>query len=200
MIRQQINLFIRHEKVRIPFSASVCALIVLVTVLLVGGLYAKEYFALEQSQARLAAQNQAKQQRQTEIDALRHLNDARKADPQLQSRREQLQRQLQARQRYGRMLEQLQPEQRVVFSALLQGLSSQAVAGVWLTRIAATEGGARLQLQGETNQPALIPRYLRQLGREATYGRAQFDDFQISEQAQRLRFEVKGMLRDGGQS
>jgi len=200
MINQQINLYVRQEKVRVPFSAAICALIVLGVTVLVAGLYTQEYRALADAKARVAALTAVKQQRQQEIAALQQQNAARRVDPDLQVQRDRLQQDLKARQLYGRLLEQLEPTRPLRFSTLLQGLSNQALSGLWLTRIVASEGGARLQLQGETTQPELIPRYLRGLGAEQSYGQAQFGDFLISEQQQRLRFEVSGVLRQGGQS
>ncbi|HEY5716951.1 MAG TPA: PilN domain-containing protein [Motiliproteus sp.] len=200
MIRQQINLFIRQEKVRVPFSAAICSLIVLVVILSVAGLYAKEYRALQQSRAVYAELLATKKQQQQEIEVLQQQNQARKVDPRVQGQRDQLQQELKARQLYGRMLDQLEPEQQLLFSNLLQGLSNQAVKGVWLTRIMANDGGAQLLLEGETAKPELIPRYLRNLGNESSYGQASFGDFQIKEQQERLRFVVKGLLRAGGRS
>nr|WP_246481048.1 PilN domain-containing protein [Motiliproteus sediminis] len=82
----------------------------------------------------------------------------------------------------------------------MQGLADQAVSGLWLTRISARAGGRTLQLQGETQQPELIPRYLRRLGNEESYRAAEFDGVQISQQQSRLRFEVTGELKAGGRS
>ncbi|WP_210397998.1 PilN domain-containing protein [Motiliproteus sediminis] len=200
MIRQQINLYVRHEKVRVPFGATICALIVLITTLLVSGLAIKEQRALQQINDDVAAAKAAKSARSVEIALLQRQLNERRADPVLQQRQQQLTHELRARNQFGRMLDQLRPAQRIPFSALMQGLADQAVSGLWLTRISARAGGRTLQLQGETQQPELIPRYLRRLGNEESYRAAEFDGVQISQQQSRLRFEVTGELKAGGRS
>lgn len=52
------------------------------------------------------------------------------------------------------------------FSGYMEALARQHVEGTWLTRVAITNGGRALSLEGKTLSPVLVPRYIQRLAKE----------------------------------
>lgn len=54
------------------------------------------------------------------------------------------------------------------YAEYLRGFSRQSLAGLWLTEFSFAVGGG-MEIRGRTVDPALLPEYIRQLGRERAF-------------------------------
>ncbi len=191
-MKQQINLFITPEKVRTPVSAQTSLLVVLGLTLLLVVVSVLETRELSSLQQEVATLKQQKSELESETKTLREQKRPKTESPQLRQTRDRLQQQLAAQRRFGDMLAQLAPPGGGIFSSLLAGLAEQALSGVWLTRIQATESGAQIALQGQAHNAALIPKYLKRLGQASAYQDAQFDQFELTEAKAGIEFKLRG--------
>lgn len=198
-MKQQINLYIRQEKVRVPFAAGRCALILLVTAITVAGLWGYQYSRLAAYRTDAAALEAQKRRYDAEIQALTRQLKPPAPSPALDARIAALTEEIAAKERFGGLLAQLQPDRRTPFSALLEGLANRVPDGLWLTRIRADQGGRDLDLEGNVVKPALVPRLIEQLGEEPAYRRARFGRFSLNASGAALGFEVGAVLPAGGQ-
>jgi MSHA biogenesis protein MshI len=196
-MKQRINLYVRQEKVRIPFSGAICLLILLVTAGAMATAYGVTARGLAETQARLAGLTTEKASLQAEIDRLNRERRQLVPSPALEAREAGLERELTAKQGYLALLDSLQPERRTAFSTLLLGLAEQDLPGLWLTRIQAGEGGRTFRLEGGVLQAGLVPRYLERLGAEPGYRQARFDGFSLNEGEGGLRFQLQALLVPG---
>ncbi len=198
-MRQQINLYVRQQKIRVPFSALSCALILLVSALVLAAVWAYNWQGREQLHSELAVLKQEQKRLQKEFDQVRSKRVVIQESPQLQAELAGLNREIVARQKYSALLDQLQPDQRLVFSNMLKGLSARVVDGLWLTRIQTEDASGTLNLEGGTLRAELVPRYLKLLGNEDAWQLARFDQLQLQlEQAEQgLSFRVSAQLRGG---
>ncbi len=193
-MKQQINLYVKQEKIQIPFSASISVTIVLLATLLIGSLTGYSLYrraGVEQEVATLNAAL-AKQRNAIKQSQLDHIPPA--VSPALKSQVEALTASLSGRQAYLALLQKLEPVHSVRFSALLEGLAAQVPEGLWLTRIEALQGGRALQLEGQTLKADLLPRYIRQLGAQPVYQRAEFDRLQMRAAERGLLFTIRARL------
>ncbi len=193
-MKQQINLYVKQEKVQIPFSASISAVIVLVATLLIGSLTGYSLYKLAEVEKEAASLNAslAKQRNAIKQAQLSHIPP--KVSPALKRQVEELTASLSGRQAYLGLLQKLEPVESVRFSALLDGLGAQVPQGLWLTRIEALQGGRALQLEGQTLQADLLPRYIRQLGAQPVYQRAEFDRLRMRDAERGLLFTIRARL------
>lgn len=136
-----------------------------------------------------------------QVRSLRH--QAEQVDKQFQSVTRQIDdmsRQLAARQmnpRYAKEVERLEGRIQAVqtvrelaghdyffggdgYSKYFIVFARQGLSGLWLTGFIVTGAGEQLALQGRTENPELVPRYLRNLSAESLLAGTEFDAFQIT--------------------
>ena len=65
------------------------------------------------------------------------------------------------------------------FSAYLEALARQHVAGTWLTKILINDGGASVGLEGKTLSSELVPVYIQQLANEKTLAGTAFNVMEL---------------------
>lgn len=191
-MKQQINLYVKQERVKTPVSALTVLLLVLALTLLLVTISVLETRALSQLQQDVAALKQQKTELVAKTQTLHEQKRPKTESPALRQTRDRLQQQLAAQRRFGELLVQLVPPGSGIFSPLFTGLSEQALAGVWLTRIQASQNGAQISLQGHARDAALIPKYLQRLGQAPAYQNAQFDQFELSDAAVGIEFRLSG--------
>ncbi|MEH6823786.1 MAG: PilN domain-containing protein [Motiliproteus sp.] len=196
-MKQQINLFLKQEKVRVPFSAltSLLLLLAIALGLLVTTVLETRGVSALQQEVTLLSQQQLELSTETLI--LRKQKHPNAESPELRQTRDRLQQQQQVQRRYGEFLAQLPAAGTGIFSPLLTGLSEQALNGVRLERIQASENGTRIALQGHARDAALIPQYLQRLGQASAYENTLFDQFELTEAAAGVEFKLSGR-RSGG--
>lgn len=87
------------------------------------------------------------------------------------------------------------------FSHLLAGLARQDLEAIWLQRIAFSQGGGAITLEGRALDPEAIPEYLRRLGRESGFASRRFRTFAVDRgdgSEQGLRFRLASSLEGAG--
>lgn len=67
------------------------------------------------------------------------------------------------------------------FSRYLSDLAEFRVKGMWLRQITLNQGGARIHLSGSTTNPEVIPLFLKQLSRGASFRGHRFQNFELRE-------------------
>ncbi len=97
------------------------------------------------------------------------------------------------------------PANSIKFSSYLEGLASQPVKGLWLREIHVRKGG--LDLAGSTVRPELVPRFMKQLGREKAFEGREFKTFKMDSKTEgsghidfELKTEAAGGTPKGGTS
>jgi Tfp pilus assembly protein PilN len=65
------------------------------------------------------------------------------------------------------------------FSNLLVGLARQDLAGIWLERIEFRDAGESISIEGRALEASDVPRFLRALGREPSFGDRRFRRFEM---------------------
>ncbi|MHB1359443.1 MAG: hypothetical protein ACYCWC_07660 [Rhodocyclaceae bacterium] len=66
------------------------------------------------------------------------------------------------------------------YAEYLRGFSRQSLAGLWLTEFSFAVGGG-MEIRGRTVDPALLPEYIRQLGKERAFQGHTFAALQLDE-------------------
>ncbi|OMH39525.1 hypothetical protein [Motiliproteus sp. MSK22-1] len=197
-MKQQINLYVRKEKVKVPFSAASCLLIVCISAAVLIAVFAYNWQGVDRLNAELSALKEEQSRLQQAFDRARNQQVIIEESPRLKAELRSRDLEIKAKQRYESLLGQLQPGKGIRFSSMLSGLSTQAVDGIWLKRIKATEAGRVLNLEGETLIPELVPHYLKRLGKsEPVYFQARFDQLKLIGSEQGLSFTVAATLRSG---
>lgn len=84
----------------------------------------------------------------------------------------------------------------VGFSSYMEGLARQHFEGLWLTSFELQQGGERMGLQGVTDKPEWVPRYIRSLGNESVFAGTEFNVFSLekSDLEPALVFDVTAVL------
>lgn len=67
------------------------------------------------------------------------------------------------------------------FSRFYQALARQSVDGLWLTQVTLHDGGARIGVQGNVLQAAMVPQYMSRLAREPAMQGQSFSTLQIGQ-------------------
>lgn len=196
-MKQRINLYVKREAVKVPFSAATCLLIVGVLIVGLIAITLLEQSKRSDKQEQVAQLQKQQSALQTQLTELRAANKPIQESPELLQQAEQLKQQLAQQQRFGQLLARLAPQQQGLFSSMMTGLSEQALRGVWLSRIQTSDNGRRISLQGFTGHAELVPKYLKQLGKAAAYQGTRFDQFELGEGEQGLSFKVSGTRYEG---
>lgn len=197
-MKQQINLYVRQVKVSVPYSAAKCLSIFLVAALVSGGLLGFQLYQLGAVQTEAAALESDKRKLTEDIKTLTAQLKPPVASPALKAKITTLTSELGAKQGYSQLLEGLQPDRRTAFSALMDGLSNQAIDGLWLTRFSAAAGGRDFGLEGGVLKADLVPRFIERLGQESAYSQARFGRFSLIDDKGALRFQIEALLMPGG--
>lgn len=118
--------------------------------------------------AQTASEEAAVKATRDQIAALAQLS-SRKPDPRLEQEIAAKQQLLAVRAEVLTTLQQNLGPQAHSFADYLRGFSRQTVAGLWLTGFAIEAGGSRMEIQGRTLDPALLPEYIRRLDHEKAF-------------------------------
>lgn len=143
--------------------------------------------------------NSEKLENEAQVKNVQQANEALKAristepDPELKAEVESL-RQMQAHQELlVNAVAGYESASEQGFSPYLTDLARHHVKGMWLSQISLADGGARIQLKGETTDPVFVPAFLKQLSQGESFKGHRFDGFELEEQESGLlRFDIMG--------
>jgi MSHA biogenesis protein MshI len=180
---QQVNLYQPQlKKAGAPFSAAAILIATAAVVVGIGLLYAFMAWQIRGLEAAARAAEQQQLQAQARLArATREL--VRREDPRLVAEVEQLEDLLNVSEKLLELLRTGEFGNREGYAEYLLALSRQHVPGVWLTGLDIRGDGAFMQLQGRSNAPELVPRYLQQLGRERVMSGITFGVFKMQRPA-----------------
>lgn len=196
-MKQQVNLFLKQEQVRTQVSAQTSLLVVVAVALGLWVMAVLETRGVNALQQDVTALSQQQSELAAKTEILREQKRLNTESPALRQTRDRLQQQLVVQRRYAELLAQLAPPGRGIFSPLLTGLAEQALSGVRLIRIQASQHGTQISLQGHARDAALIPQYLQRLGQASAYKKTLFDQFELTEAAAGVEFRLGGSRSRG---
>ncbi|WP_157496702.1 hypothetical protein [Hahella ganghwensis] len=179
---QQINLYTQEFRPRKDPLAFKNMLVVLSVIWFVGLAYSGyliwDVLKDEQRMAGLEVDNASLQQ---EVDILEAKLEARARDVQLQSDNKILKARLRNTQHLLDIIDEgiNDEEDRGVFGDILMSLARHRVEPVWLFQIEIYNFGQGIALRGVTEEPEMIPEYLKALGSDAVMTGRSFNIFQV---------------------
>lgn len=77
------------------------------------------------------------------------------------------------------------------FAHHFEGLARQSIQGLWITRAHFLQGGTVLDIQGKSNHPDLVPKYLQALSAENAFKGSEFNSFIIQKKSKSSILEFK---------
>jgi hypothetical protein len=182
-MKQQINLYQERfhlKRVVLP-AAQIYALLGLVLILLVAASIGLQFTGhkMRAVQADLTRQQQGMA---ADNEALMAKAANHRIAPDLQTAVADANRKLLARKRMLEWVKHTQSEQRILFSALLEGLGRQPVNGLWLSEVSIDQIDGAMQLQGNALEPKLVPVFLAALKQEKAFAGTEFKKIKIEKQ------------------
>ncbi|MDI6747976.1 MAG: hypothetical protein QMD17_12620 [Rhodocyclaceae bacterium] len=166
---QQINLYdtalLKQRDLLALGNVAIAGVLLLAAVLALGMLARHEVPALRAQTAANDAQLKAARE---QITALGQQLAGRKPDPRLEQELGAARLLLGARGEVLTTLQQRLGPQAGSYAEYLRGFSRQSVAGLWLTAFD-FDGSGGMEIHGRTVDPALLPEYIRRLGREQAF-------------------------------
>jgi len=88
------------------------------------------------------------------------------------------------------------------FTQQFTGLARQTIQGLWITRAHFIQGGTVLDIQGKSNHPDLVPKYLQALSSEEAFKGTEFNSFIIQKNTDNniLEFKFNNILSEKSNS
>jgi len=198
--RQQINLYQETAPPWRPFGSATLALAVAAVsgcLVLIWGYGTWQVDRLQHAVGALEHQQRA---RQAMLSALGSLPGVDGSATDLQSRVQELDAELAARQRALALLQGATVGSTSGFSAALAALARHPMPGLWLQRITLSDPSGSMSLEGEVTDPDRVPLYLHALGAEHTLAGMRFDRLAIQRprpQTAVFRFHADGTAGAG---
>lgn len=191
---QQINLYqpiLRRQ--RKVFSAGTIGVLLVGFLLLMALLWGVDRWQLEQQRenlSRMHAQERATTERI--VDLTRKLG-TRTEQPVLRKTVESMRREARLKRELLDRISGSDLGETAGFSGTLEGLGRQRLQGLWLTHIVLADGGREMRLRGNSQDAALVPRFIQQLGVEASFRGRGFRQLRM-ERSEHLRNTVEFQL------
>lgn len=107
---------------------------------------------------------------------------ANKVSPELQKAVADANQKLMARKRVLNWVKRSQSEERVLFSAILEGLARHNIEGLWLSEVTVDQKHNYLLLQGHALEPDLLPEFLVTLQKNRQFSGTEFKKIKIEEE------------------
>lgn len=178
--RQQINLYQpAADEGRRPFSARTAGITIATVVATVLAIWAYGSWQVQQVQRSVAALEQQQQRQAAAVTAAGSMHAARANPEQLQARIKELIAEIDIRRRALARLQQGAEGASAGFSARLAGLARSHVEGLWIDHLVLSGSRATLTLEGVALDAQLVPRFLRDLGKDSSLSGAHFEQFVI---------------------
>lgn len=186
MRKQQINLYQPvFRKQPVTFSFNMLLILLLVSLLAMGGLYGIGGW----QSARLAEQLSASRAQRDQLDQDVTRLAAQLPKPTVNKMLESELQQLTQKRKSGfallNMLKSRIAANQEGFSGIFEGLARRSFPELWFTQVAITEAGTALTLKGKSLKPEWVPRLLQNLHQEPAFSER---SFQVVELVRRDQF------------
>ena len=182
-MKQQINLYqeqFQLKRVVLPANEMFALLGIGVIVLVIASLLMHvAKINMTRIQADLVRQSQSLN---ANNEKLRIKVSEHQVAPDLQKSVADANRKLLARKRVLDWVRRSQSEERIRFSALLEGLGRRRINGLWLSEVSIDQKGGSMQLQGNVLNPELVPLFLADLKKEKAFTGTEFRKIKIEQQ------------------
>jgi hypothetical protein len=205
-VNQQINLYQPlFRKQKVVFSAVAMLQVWGIIVVVMAGIAAYGALRLASLETQVTEVTRFRQQAQANLDELRKRQLERTPSRLLEAELLRTRAELAERREIAALMSSGPLSNTRGFSAHLESLARQHVAGTWLTEIAIRDGGDWVNLRGITLAPDVVPVYLRKLLAAAPFSGTRFNVVNLQAGADdpaRVWFEVgtdvKETVADGG--
>lgn len=194
---QQINLYqagLQEKKTRLSSRR------LLMAVALAGGLMLglglMYTLQVQQLETKLATVQTAQAAKMAKLKIFQVQLQARHKDRQLQTRVDSLMLEISNRRKIMKVLGEQRFGNIEGFSEHISALARQRIAGLWLTEVRISQGGASLGMKGQALKAELLPRYLQRLSTEPVFAGKTFETLLMSrdhDQPGRVDFELHGV-------
>ncbi len=198
---QQLNLYKASlRKKADPFSVNRIAIysgallaFMAVISLVQWGVYAGNHNELEQTKAKHQALLISIQKLTSDLTA-------RKGDQSLQDRLAKKEAELLNKQNVLKVLSGQRFGNTKGFADYFTGLARQRVEGLWVTGLHIHSGGEKINLQGGTLKPELVPHYLQKLSKEPIFEEIEFQTFLMErpEKSSHIDFYLHSNKKEAG--
>jgi hypothetical protein len=194
-IRQQVNLYQETAPPWRPFGSATLALAVAAVSGCLALIWGYGTWQVDRLQHAVGALQHQQQAQQAMLSALGSFPGIEGGATDLQSRIQQLNVELAARERALALLQGATIGSTSGFSAELAALARHPTPGLWLQQINFSDLTGSMSLAGEVMDPDRVPRYLHALGTERTLAGMRFDRLAIQRpqtKAAVFRFHADG--------
>jgi hypothetical protein len=177
--RQQINLYQETAPPWRPFGSATLALAVAAVSGCLAVIWGYGTWQVDDLQRAVGALEHQQQAQQAMLSTLGSLPGGDGGATDLQSRIQELNTELAARERALALLQGATVGSTSGFSAELAALARHPMPGLWLRQITLSDLTGTMSLAGEVMDPDRVPRYLHALGTERTLAGMRFDRLAI---------------------
>lgn len=177
--RQQVNLYQETAPPWRPFGSATLALAVAAVSACLAVIWGFGTWQVDHLQRAVGALQRQQQAQQAMLSALGSLPGGGVNATDLQSRVQELNAELAARERALALLQGGVVGSTSGFSAELAALARHPMPGLWLRQISLSDLTGSMSLAGEVMDPDRVPRYLHALGTERTLAGMRFDRLAI---------------------
>lgn len=189
MSRQQVNLYqdeLRPKKLN--YSAAMMAQLSLVLIVVLSVVTGFIYFQLQLQQKQYVLSQQIQKQATADLQKLQTELSLRKKDAVLAKRVVDKTKELSNKKKVLNILSRDEFGNTKGFVEHVSGLARQRINGLWLTQIRIASGGTNVSLQGTTNKPALLPKYLQRLSAEKAFAGTEFESLLMARQEKKKQW------------
>lgn len=177
--RQQINLYQETAPPWRPFGSATLALAVAAVSGCLAVIWGYGTWQVDRLQRVVGALQHQHQAQQAMLSTLGSLTGGDGSTADLQSRIQELNTELAAREHALALLQGATVGSTSGFSAELAALARHPIPGLWLRQITLSDLNGSMSLAGEVMDPDWVPRYLRALGTERALAGMRFDRLAI---------------------
>jgi len=189
---QQINLYqegLKKQKLLISFNNSLIAASCLILFTIIIQSHAQ--YTIYSSQQKIESLESTLANKTKELEKYKASLPTAKKDLSLNTKLSQLEKKLIHKQNILDTLSGRKLGNTEGFSAYFEALAKQTIDGLWLTKLHFLEGGTQLDIQGRTNTPSLVPKYLLSLSTESIFNGTEFNSFILNKGANQSILDFK---------
>jgi len=200
---QQINLYQSHLKKQEPVvSFNQLGISTAILLVLLASVYGYNSYKLNTAQATLKNLNVQLAQKSKALEIIKNGRPQVKKNISLKDKLVALENDLVSKQLVLDVLSDKKLGNTTGFANYFEGLARQVTTGVWLTRLHFLDGGTVMDLQGKTQQPELVAKYLKALATEHVFNGTEFNSFiiQRNEKNKPLLFKFNNYLKSTAKS
>ena len=190
-MKQQINLFTpAFQRKKVNWSAASLVKLSLLTIVLIAATHAYTYYQQQQLLAKLeqleSQNNQTKNQLASVLKKAKQTSKVPTLESQLQALKKERNQSIEML----KLLRSKSYDDTPNMSVFFVGLARQTVPGIWFEKIVINNGGADLELSGQTYSADLLPRLIDQLRIEKAFSGTEFNSLLIQRQSDKANQSI----------